>query len=183
MIEGRKLQLVVVLALAACHRESNPAAVERPAPAASAPTLAKRGPTPDELTTGMVEAVTIGKSAVPVALKFDLPQRPVVGRPLEVVIAVMPQVAANSAVVQATASAGLQIAANAASIAMPALDPTQVYRFSIPVTPTGDGVQLLGLTVSLKQEDDTESRSFSIPIIVGAGPAENSQTVAPADKH
>jgi hypothetical protein len=34
------------------------------------------------------------------------------------------------------------------------------------VTPTADGVLLLGLTVSLKHDDMTESRAFSIPLIV-----------------
>jgi len=34
------------------------------------------------------------------------------------------------------------------------------------VTPTVDGVLLLGLTVSLKHDEITESRGFSIPLIV-----------------
>ena len=51
---------------------------------------------------------------------------------------------------------------------MPALEAGQVYRQSIKVTPTADGVLLLGLTVSLKHDDMTESRAFSVPLIVGA---------------
>jgi hypothetical protein len=34
------------------------------------------------------------------------------------------------------------------------------------VTATGDGVLLLGLTVSLKHDEMTDSRAFSIPLIV-----------------
>jgi hypothetical protein len=41
-----------------------------------------------------------------------------------------------------------------------------VYRQSVKVTPTADGVLLLGLTVSLKHDEMIESRAFSIPLIV-----------------
>jgi hypothetical protein len=41
-----------------------------------------------------------------------------------------------------------------------------VYHQSIEVTPATEGVLLLGLTVSLKQGDMTDSRVFSIPLIV-----------------
>ena len=38
-----------------------------------------------------------------------------------------------------------------------------MYRQSVKVTPTAEGVLLLGLTVSLKHDEMTESRVFSIP--------------------
>ncbi len=161
--------LVAALLLAACHGESNQGPAVSVAPAASAPAAVKRGPTPEELTVGMVEAVSIGKSTAPVAVKFDLPQRPSVGKRFEVVIAVLPQSAASSAMVQVAGSEGLQLAPNSAPIEIPSLDPTQVYRLSIPVTATIEGVQLLGLSVSLKQDDFAETRSFSVPIIVAPG--------------
>ena len=161
------MALVAAVLLAACHGESKQAPAATPAPAAVAPVV-KRGPTPDELTAGMVEAVTIGKSTAPVAVKFDLPERPSVGKRFEIVIAVLPQIAAGSAMVQVSGSDGLQLAPNLAPIEIPSLDPGQVYRLSIPVTPTADGVHLLGLSVSLKEDDSAESRSFSVPIIVAS---------------
>jgi hypothetical protein len=165
---GSKLTFVAVVLLAACHGEPKQAPAVTLAPAAVAP-VAKRGQSPEELTAGMVEAVTIGKSTAPVAVKFDLPKRPSVGTRFEIVIAVLPQIAANSAMVQVSGSEGLQLAPNFAPIEIPSLDPTQVYRLSIPVTPTADGVHLLSLSVSLKQDDLAESRSFSVPIIVAPG--------------
>src|SRR6202047_3414862 len=99
MITGRMLALVAAVLLAACHGEPKQAPAATPAPAAVAPVV-KRGPTPDELNAGMVEAVTIGKSTAPVAVKFDLPERPSVGKRFEIVIAVLPQNAAGSAMVQ-----------------------------------------------------------------------------------
>jgi hypothetical protein len=41
-----------------------------------------------------------------------------------------------------------------------------VYRQTVKVTPTVAGVLLLGLTISLKHDEQTESRAFSIPVIV-----------------
>ena len=168
MSTGSKLAFVAAVLLTACHGDPKQPPAVTLAPAAVAPVV-KRGQSPEELTAGMVEAVTIGKSTAPVAVKFDLPQRPSVGKRFEIVIAVLPQIAASSAIVQVTGSEGLQIAPNLAPIEIPSLDPGQVYRLTIPVTPTADGVHLLGLSVSLKQDDSAESRSFSVPIIVASG--------------
>ena len=172
MVKGRKLALVAAVLLAGCHGEPKQTPAVIAASAASAPAAVKRGPTPEELTAGMVEAVTIGKSTAPVAVKFDLPQRPAVGKSFNLVIAVLPQIAASSAMVQVSGAEGLQLAPNLAPIEIPSLDPTQVYRLSIPVTPTADGVQLLGLSVSLRQDDTAESRSFSVPVIVAPAASE-----------
>ena len=154
--------------LAACNGDSGqPAATPRSgAPHASA--AAKRGPTPAELTKGMVEAVTLENSSVPVAVKFDLPQRPVVGRQIDVTIAVMPQAAAESAVVRARDSPGLQVGA-AGPIDIVGLDPDSVYRFTVPVTASAEGVQVLELDVALKIDDATETRIFSLPLVVAGG--------------
>src|SRR5258707_15419451 len=103
MTTGSKLAFVAAVLLAACHGEPKQAPAVTTAPAAVAPVV-KRGPTPEELTAGMVEAVTIGKSTAAVAVKFDLPQRPPVGKRFDVVIAILPQIAANSAGVQVVGS-------------------------------------------------------------------------------
>jgi hypothetical protein len=49
---------------------------------------------------------------------------------------------------------------------LPVVQAGQVYRQSVQVTPTADGVLLLTLMVSLKHDDLAESRAFSIPLIV-----------------
>jgi len=140
----------------------------------SRPTAVKRGPTPEELTAGMVEAVTMGKSTVPVAVKFDLPQRPTAGQPVEVTIAVMPQIEADPATVAITGSDSLVLEPGSGPIEIPAVEPTQVYRHTVKLTPTAEGVQLLDLTVTLKHDEIVETRQFAVPVIVApadAGPA------------
>jgi hypothetical protein len=114
----------------------------------------------------MVLAASLGKSQLPVDLKFDLKQRPMVGQALDVDVAVMPQIDASPAGIQVVAGDGLAVAPGAERIDLPAVAAGQVYRQSIKVTPSVDGVLMLGLNVSLKHDDVTESRVFSIPLIV-----------------
>jgi len=165
-MHARFLMLFAVVAVGACHKDVGPPPALKPAPQASAPAAAKRGPTTGELTAGMVQAVTQGKSQLPVELKFDVLQRPVLGKALEIAIALVPQIAASAATVQIGTAGGLDLGSGANQFDIPSVEAGQVYRHSVHVTPTADGVLLLGLTVSLKHDEITESRVFSIPIIV-----------------
>ena len=60
----------------------------------------------------------------------------------------------------------LTVAPGAKQVDLPAMEVGQVYRQTVTVTAATDGVLLLGLTVSLKHDDLTDSRAFSIPLIV-----------------
>jgi hypothetical protein len=155
-------------AVSACHGDSGTpaAAAPKPAPPSNAAAPAKKGPSAADLTAGMVEAAAQGKSTLPVLLKFDLPQKPQIGQALQVDIAVMPQIAASPAAIQVTGAEGLEVASDTSKIEIPTVEGGEVYRQSLKVTPTVDGVLLLGLTVSLKHDEITESRGFSIPLIV-----------------
>jgi hypothetical protein len=166
---GRILALSLIALLAACDRDKGSTPATAPVATSSKVVDTQRGPTAKEQTVGMVEAVTVGKSTAPVAVKFDVKARPTVGQPLEVVLAIMPQVAADPVVLTLTDSPGLQLAAGNPSNDIAAAQPDQVYRQTVTLTPTAEGVHLLGFTVSLKHDEITESRTFSVPIIVGAG--------------
>ena len=158
--------LATLAVLSACHKDSGTAPQPVPAPHVSAPVVAKKGPSAADLTAGMVEAANQGKSQLPVELKFDLKQRPALGQALDIDIAVVPQIDASPANIQVTGGDGLTVAQGPNQIDFPAVEAGQVYRQSVKVTPTADGVLLLSLTVSLKHDEVTESRAFSIPLIV-----------------
>ena len=160
--------LVALALLSACHRDSEQAPQATAAPKARAPVAAQHGPSSGELTTGMVEAVSQGKSQAEVALKFDLLQRPTVGQPLEIAIALLPQMHASPVTIAVTGGSGLQVAPGDDQIEIPSVEPTQVYRHSIKVTPTEEGVLFVSLNVSLKHDEVSDSRVFSVPIIVAA---------------
>ena len=151
--------------MSACHGDSGAPAQAAPTPQVRAALPVKKGPTAAQLTAGMVEAVTQGKSQLEVQLKFDLRQKPTVGQPLDVDIAVMPQIDAGATEVQITGGDGLTVAEGANQIELPNVQAQEVYRQSFKVTPTAEGVLLLGLTVSLKHDEMTQSRLFSIPVI------------------
>src|SRR5208282_6248542 len=98
MMNPRVPMWCAVALLAACHRNSSPAPPPMPAPQKHAPSAnAAAAKTPQQLTADMVEAASQGKSQAPVALKFDLLQRPTVGQPLQVELALLPQIAAELA--------------------------------------------------------------------------------------
>lgn len=178
MVNSRSVPVVALLLLAGCHGDSGGAPAADVTPHAKRPPAVKRGPTPEELTAGMVEAVTMGKSTVPVTVKFDLPQKPTAGQPAEVTIAVMPQIEADPATLVVTGSDALVLAPGSGPIDIPAVEPTQVYRHNIQLTPTAEGVQLLALSVSLKHDEIIETRQFSVPIIVA--PGDSAAAPAPA---
>ena len=184
-MKGRTVAWCAAMLLAACHgNDSNQApapGVNKLATKASVP--AKRGPTPEELTAGMVEAVGVGKSSVPVALKFDLPTRPQVGLPLEIVLGILPQEPAGAASLKVSGSEGLQPAPGNAVIEVGAVDSAEAYRVSVTVTPTAEGVQFLSVDVSLRRDDSTDTRSFLIPIIVQGAPEAAATAPATAAKH
>jgi hypothetical protein len=171
MVNSRSVLICAVLGLAACHGDSGSTPVTDAGLHPKRPPAVKRGPSPEELTAGMVEAVTTGKSSVPVAVKFDLPQKPIVGQPTQVTIAVMPQIEADPATLVVTGSDAMALAPGSGPIEIPAVEPTQVYRHNIELTPTVEGVQLLGLSVTLKHDEISETREFSVPIIVAPADA------------
>jgi hypothetical protein len=168
MMTARVLMLCALAATSACHKDSGspPPPTPAPKPRISVPVVAKKGPSAAELTVGMVEAASQGKSQLPVQLKFDLKQRPIPGQALDIDIALVPQIDAGAANIQVTGGDGLTVAPGTNQIDLPAVEAGQVYRQSVKVTPTADGVLLLGLTISLKHDEMTESRAFSIPLIV-----------------
>jgi hypothetical protein len=163
MKTARVLVLGTAAMVSACHGDSGTPDTNKPQLNTAA--AVKKGPSAQELTAGMVEAASSGKSQLAVQLKFDLPQRPIVGRTIDVNLAILPQIDANSLGIQVSAGDGLTAAADAGQLEMP-IEAGQVYRQNVKVTLTAEGVQLLSLTVSLKHDDLTESRAFSIPLIV-----------------
>ncbi len=166
-----KLETFILCALvvtSGCQRESGDANKPKPAERVAAPSAVQRGPTPAELTAGMVEATTQGKSQAPVGLKFDVLRKPVKGEPLEIAIALLPRETAEPATIEVSAPEGLQVPASETKFQFESVEPAQVYRRSIRLTPTAEGVFLLTLTVNLNHDQLADTRVFSLPLIVGA---------------
>jgi hypothetical protein len=167
MTSAKVLLLCAVAAVGACNGDSGSA----PAPKAvshvkpKAPVAPRPGATAAEQTAGMVQAASQGKSQVPVELKFDIAQRPKVGQPLDISLALIAQIAASPVTIQLNGADDVAVAPGANQFDIPSEEPGEVYRHTINVTPNAEGVVLLGVTVSLKHDEIVDQRVFSIPII------------------
>lgn len=166
MTSAKLLLLCTAVAVAGCNRNSDSAA---PAQTVThikpkAPVAPKPGATAAEQTAGMVEAAAQGKSQVPVELKFDITQRPKVGQPLDINLALIAQIAASPATIQLSGDDDVSVA-GAKQFDIPTAEAGEVYRQTVNVTPNAEGVLLLGVTVSLKHDEVVDQRVFSIPII------------------
>lgn len=155
--------LCIVVGAGGCHRDSSDAPTQTTRSHAAAP---RKGPTAAQLTSNMVDAAGVGKSQLAVELKFDLKQRPVLGQPLTIDVAVLPEVDGSPASLNVSGGNGLVVPNEVTSIALPAVEAGQVYHQFVVVTPTKDGVLLLSLNVSVHHDEVTETREFSIPLIV-----------------
>lgn len=149
----------------ACHKDDGGAAAPTVQVKPKAPVTPKLGPTVAEQTANMVEAAAQGKSQLPVQLKFELTQRPKIGQALDVNLALMPQIDATAAIIKVTGGDGLTVPAEASEFNIPAAAAGEIYRQTVSVTPAAEGVLVLGVTVSLKHDDLTDLKSFSIPLI------------------
>jgi hypothetical protein len=161
------IALGAALLLAACQKDPGTATAPSSAPQfkPKQSTPAKKGPTVAELTAGMVEAAAQGKASAAVDLKFELTQRPKVGQILEINLALIPQIDADPATIQVTATEGLSLAPGAEQFVIPMVEGGEVYRHTLKVTPSADGLLLMGVTIVLKHDEIIDSRAFSIPII------------------
>jgi len=178
MKTGGLLALCAVVALSGCNRGSPPSTAGS-APAVRRSPTAKQGPSVAEQTAGMVEAASPVKSTVPVRLKFELMQRPAVGQPLVIDLAVVPLAAADAATVDIADSTDFNVPAGDREFTVGSMEPNTAYRHSISVTPAnGGGVSQLDVSVTLHRDEITEVRRFAVPIIVDAGSGDAAASAA-----
>jgi hypothetical protein len=166
--------LMLGLVLASCSREPDaPAAPvsSAPAPAASAPAAAPIPP------SEAVAAVAIGTATLPLALRFELPEAPVVGQPARLVLTIT--AAESLQRVQVTAkSLALSIDGSAGTQVVEALEPGQDQRVELRFTPTSAGLADMELEVQAQGEAEGEplTSRYAIPVLS----LETAPTQAPA---
>ena len=164
MTRIRVLLLCALAGLSACNKDSGSAPAASAAPRIKPKAPVASGPTAAEQTAGMVQAAGQGKSVVPVELKFDLAAKPKVGQPLTINLALISQISASPVTIQVNNSDGLTNS-GATQFEIAAEEAGEVYRQTVDVTPNAEGVLIVGVTVSLKHDEVTDQRVFSIPII------------------
>jgi len=158
--------LFAALSLAGCSRDANAPAASSATPRIKSTAAAKKGPSAEELTAGMPSAPSLGKAVLPVNVKFELGDRPKIGQLLEINLALVPQIAGGPATVQVSGADGLDATLSDNQYEIAEVEPGEVYRHTLRMTPTADGVLLVNLTVSLKHDELSDSQVFTVPVIV-----------------
>jgi hypothetical protein len=180
-ILGRNLALSLAAAalLAGCGSRSPGGS------AAQSPTkAAKKAVAPaDQLSPNMVSAVAASKpSMVPVQVKFDLRDRPQIGQPLQIELAIVP-ISASVERVSGKVEGdddGLELL-EGADIS-PAEHPVEgvPIRHLIKLVPKREGVFTVRTVVTVDAGGSSSTESYAMPLIAdsGAGPAKGGAATA-----
>jgi hypothetical protein len=165
----RVLAIVAFAAmLAACGRGEERVA-KAPAPSKAAANGATVTPAPAESPEDkhMANAVVTGKTTAPVDLKYDVLAKPDVGQPFEIELALLPRLAADTLEVEVTGIPGLTIVSGGAA----KFDGvTSGGRHVVKVLARADaaGIYYANVVVRMATKVQTEVRTFSVPVAVGA---------------
>lgn len=119
--------------------------------------------------TAMVSAVSMAKSGANVALKFSLLQKPEVGQPLDVDVALVPNAEVDRLSVDFQPGDGLELLNDSAGTRFEKPAEAKPIHVRLRLLPKRDGIFAMGATVATQTGDDTSTRTFSIPVIAGEG--------------
>jgi hypothetical protein len=130
----------------------------------------KKGPDPAELAlANMVSAVSAGKPSGDIDLKFTLRERPVVGESVDIDLALIPRQDLDRVYATFQAGDGLEITKGGKT---PDIDhpPAGIpIPHTLTIVPQRDGVFYVSAVVLADSSTQSVTRSFSIPVIAGAG--------------
>jgi hypothetical protein len=124
----------------------------------------------EEDVRDMVSAVNTNRAASPVQVKFSLAQRPELGQVVELHVAVLPgspgpdRVATNF-----QATEGLEIVDGGDMDIVDKPSEGVPLRHVLKILPRRDGIFAVTAVVSMDIDHQTTTRTFSIPLIAGAG--------------
>jgi hypothetical protein len=172
MTSRRDFLIVAILAasLTGCGEDPEPATSGAAAPTAAAKPAARANDV-EEATRGMVSGVAPGRAAdAAVDLKFDLKSRPEVGKPLTIDIALLPKIASEVMNVTYLANEGLTVQTSTLPSKYEHVQSGSVYRHQAIVVPKDEGVFSLSAIVMVQTDSGDVTRTFSIPVVVGAPP-------------
>lgn len=178
----RTLAVVVFAALiTACGRsDEEPAAApakdvpeKKPAAVASAPSKA------DDPDSRLATAVATGKTSAGVDLKYDVAAKPDPGQDFQIELVFLPRVAADALEVEVTPIPGVTIVSGATA-RFENVAAGERYTAPVVARADGQGLYYLGVSARMVTKVQTEARTFSVPVVVGAVAASQKPAQAPA---
>jgi hypothetical protein len=162
-----------LLGLSACSGSSNQSAQASHSTAKKTASNHGSADPSERPTQDMVSAVSAGKGGPPVELKFELREAPKAGEALEIDVAVLPDAPAISRLSgQFTGGDGIDLVEGGDLVAVDKPSQGAVIRHLVRVLPKEDGIFTLNAAVTVDLADDSVTRTFTIPVIVGEGLAD-----------
>jgi hypothetical protein len=167
---GRNLVLSVAAAalLVACGSRSSGDAVK---PTAAKAVTSKAVNPADQLSRNMVSAVAANKpSTLPIQVKFELEDRPQVGQPLDIELAIVPMSASVDRVFgKVEGEEGLEVVGGGE------IGPTDhpaegtPIRQSVKVLPKQEGILTVHAVMTVDAGGQTSSEAYAVPLIAAGG--------------
>ena len=120
---------------------------------------------PVDPTAKMARAVNVGKSTVPIELKYEIASKPIVDQPIEIELAIVPKQGADSMTIGFAASGGLTLSAESA----PSIDVVKSGQpHTVKLSAMTDKPEMFYVTVTatLYSAGSSSARTFAIPLIV-----------------
>lgn len=124
------------------------------------------------LAKHMVSAVSANGEKAEVDVKFELTQRPEVGKPLDISLVFIPGSALDRVYAKFAGADGLEVVKGEETeqFARPAVGAALTH--TLTVVPKRNGIFSVQAVVLMDSDSESVSRSFSIPFIAGSGIAE-----------
>jgi hypothetical protein len=164
-VEGA-IACALLCGLAACGASSEPGAAH---PGAAAPASQASHPAPRG-DADLVTAVSAGKAGgVPVDVKFALRQRPEVGQSATLDLVVTPSAALDRLMTSFHAEEGLTLSEGAQPTVQERPEPGVPIPHTLTIVPKQDGIFYVDATVLADSGTESIARTFTIPVIAGAG--------------
>jgi hypothetical protein len=141
------------------------------ASAASAPAVKKVADPAELALANMVSAVASGKPSGDIELKFDLRERPVVGEPVDIDLAIITSQDLDRVYASFQPGEGLELTKGAKTPEIPHPAVGVPISHTLTVVPQREGVFYVSAVVLADSAAQSVTRSFSIPLIAGTGTA------------
>jgi hypothetical protein len=122
---------------------------------------------PEDPTAKMARAVPIGGATAPVNVKYEILNKPMVGSPVEIELAVIPTQGADSMTVTLVGSSGLTLSMDAAP-PVDVVKANQIEHVKFSAQAREPTVFYVTVTTTVYSAGTSSARNFAIPIIVTA---------------
>jgi hypothetical protein len=166
--------VLATVVLSACSDE--PEMVEAPQPN---PALKRELDALKDPTIKMARAVSSGKPGAAVDLKYEFAGKPEAGMPVEVKLALIPSAPAERMEIRITGMEGLTLAGELDK-SIPGVKRGEAYEHTFSLMPSQNGMYYTSVTVITASAGSQMSRTFSIPLAVGATPVASQKATTPA---